>query len=268
MRSFQNLTRYACGSLVVLFAIGVSVVVGGSRTMDDEAESVIRSATAQLGGEKYLKVTSQVGRGRFSIVRDGVIVSFQRFIDVIVYPDKERTEFKGGGLKNVQTNVGDTGWLFDGEMEMIRDQTERQIENFKRGMRTSLDNLLRGHWRDEAELSYVGKRPGTLGKRNDVVMLKYEDGFVAEFEFADDGMPVKAIHRRTNADGEEIVEEDRYAQFVDIGGIRSPYIIDRFTDGVHSSRINYESIEYNKRIPDSVFDKPAKPRELRRDLRL
>jgi hypothetical protein len=135
-------------------------------------------------------------------------------------------------------------------------------------MRTSLDNLLRGHWRGDAELSYVGKRPGTLGKRNDVVMLKYEDGFVAEFEFADDGMPVKAIHKRTNPDGEEIVEEDRYAQFVDIGGIRSPYIIDRFTDGVHSSRINYESIEYNKRIPDSVFDKPANVKDLKKDLKL
>ncbi len=234
----------------------------------DQAEMVLHKAIQNLGGDKYLNVTSQIGRGRFSIMKEGAVVSFQSFIDVIVFPDKERTDFKGGGVKSIQTNVGNTGWTFDGDAEVVKVQNEKQIDSFKRAIRTSLDNLLRGHWRKEGTLTYVGRRQATLGKRNEVVKLTYSDGLVVEFEFAaETGLPVKAIYGRTTADGEEIKEEDRYAQFVNVAGIRSPFIIDRFTNGIQSSRINYESIEYNKSVPDSIFSKPSNPKELKKDLK-
>ena len=225
-----------------------------------DAEAVIKKASDSIGGERYLKVTTQVGRGRFSLMKDGMIASSQTFIDVIVYPDKERTEFKGGGTKFVQTNVGSNGWVYDGDQELIKIQNEGQIENFQRGMRVSLDTLLRGAWRGKGEISYGGKRPATLGKRNDVVRLKYEDGLTVEFEFSDDGTPMKASYKRTNSEGEEVTEEDRYAQWVDVGGIKTPYIVDRFTNGKPTSRINYELVEFNVRVPDSIFDKPSSSR--------
>lgn len=245
---------------------------------DTQAESIILKTIQVLGGEKYLKVTSKIGKGKFSVVRDGAVVSFQSFTDIIVFPDKERTDFRGSGSKTVQTNVGETGWIFDGDKEAVTEQSTEQVANFKRGMRASLDTLLRGHWRGSATLSYAGKRPATLGKRNDVVKLTYTDGLVVEFEIgSDDSIPAKAIQRRKNIDGEateegkeptEIVEEDRYAQFVDIGGIKSPFIIDRFTGGVQTSRINYETVEYNKRIPDSIFSKPSNAKEAKKDPKL
>ncbi|MEO7674941.1 MAG: hypothetical protein ABIU09_12795, partial [Pyrinomonadaceae bacterium] len=128
---------------------------------------------------------------------------------------------------------------------------------------------LRGNWRNGATLSYVGKRAATLGKRNDVVKLTYKDGLVVEFEFAsDDGVPQKAVYSRLNADNEEIKEEDRYAQFVEVNGVKSPFIIDRFTKGVQTSRINYETLEFNKMVPDSIFSKPVNAKELKKDLKL
>lgn len=233
-----------------------------------KAEAVIAKAVQNLGGDRYLIVTSQIGRGKYTVIKDNAVVSFQNFTDVIVFPDKERTEFKGGGVKSVQTNTGSTGWVYDGDQELIKIQDATQVQNFKRGIRVSLDNLLRGYWKGEAELSYAGKRPATLGKRNDVVKLTYKDGFVIEFEFADDGLPAKAIYKRTNADNEEIREEDRYAQFVDVGGVKTPFIIDRLTNGLQNSRINYESVEFNKNIPDSIFAKPANPKDMKKDLKL
>lgn len=235
---------------------------------DAQAEAVLQKAIRNLGGEKYLGVKSQIGRGRFSVLRDGQVVSFQTFVDVIVFPDKERTEFKSRGVKTVQTNTGDTGWVYDGEVDRIKDQTDVQVANFKRGMRTSLDNLLRGHWRGSATLSYAGRRPATLGKRNDVIKLVYEDGLAVEFEFAaDDGLPVKAIYKRGEGD-DEVTEEDRYAQFIEIQGIRTPFIIDRFSSGKPASRINYESVEFNRSVPDSIFDKPANLKDAKKDLKL
>jgi hypothetical protein len=235
----------------------------------EKAQAVLQRAIQSLGGENYLRVRSQIGRGKFSIIKQGFVVSFQTFVDVIVYPDKERTDFKAGGIKSVQTNVGDTGWVLDGDQDLIKVQDQKQIANFKRGIRTSLDYLLRGHWRGEGEITYVGRRPATLGKRNDVIKLTYNDGLVVEFEFAaDDGLPQKGMYSRLNADNEEVKEEDRYAQFVDVGGIKAPFIIDRFTGGVQSSRINYETLEYNRPIPDSIFLKPATAKDAKKDLKL
>ena len=244
------------------------VFAASSKAFAQDAEAIIKKASDSIGGERYLKVTTQVGRGRFSLMKDGMIASSQTFIDVIVFPDKERTEFKGGGTKFVQTNVGSNGWVFDGDQELIKVQNETQVENFQRGMRVSLDTLLRGTWRGKGQVSYVGKRPSTLGKRNDVVQLKYEDGLTVEFEFADDGTPMRASYKRTNSDGEEVTEEDRYAQWVDVGGIRTPLIVDRFTNGKPTSRINYETVQFNVRVPESIFDKPSNPKDLKKDLKL
>lgn len=238
-----------------------------NKTSDEKAEAVLKKAVEKLGGDKYLQVKSIVGRGKFSLLRENAAISYQSFIDVIVYPDKERTEFKEGGVKTVQTNVGETGWIFDGAAETINVQNKDQIEGFKRGLRVSLDNLLRGYWRGKANLSYVGKRPATLGKRNEVVKLTFENGFAVEFEFSDDYLPVKAIYKRTNADNEEIKEEDRYAQFVDINGIRTPFIVDHFSNNLQTSRINYESVEFNKNVSDSIFTKPNSPKDLKKDLK-
>ncbi len=232
------------------------------------AEAIIARAVQNLGGDRYMQIRTQVGKGKFSVIRDRGVVSFQAFTDVIVFPDKERTDFKGNGSRTIQVNTGDTGWVYDGDQELIKVQKPAQIANFKQGIRTSLDNLLRGGWKGEAELSYVGKRQSTLGKRNDVVKLTYKDGFAVEFEFAtDDGMPQKAVYRRINDEGEEIKEEDRYAQFIEVGGIKSPFIVDRFTNGQPSSRINFETLDFNKSIPDAIFAKPATAKEAKKDLK-
>lgn len=233
-----------------------------------QAEAIIAKAVKTLGGDKYLQVKSQVGRGIYSTIRDGAVVSFQTFVDVVVFPDKQRSEFKGKGTRSVQANSGDSGWVYDGEQELIKIQNEAQRTAFKQQIRASLDNLLRGYWRGDAELTYVGKRASTVGKRNDVLKLTYKDGFVVEFEFtADEGLPQKAIYKRLETGGEPITEEDRYAQFLDFGGIKSPFVIDRFTDGKQTSRINFETIAYNKTISDSAFVKPASPKEARREFK-
>ncbi len=234
-----------------------------------KAEAVIAKAVQRLGGNSYLQVKNQIGRGKFSGIKEGAVVSFQTFVDVLVFPDKERTEFKESGLKTVQVNTGSTGWVYDGAQELIKVQNEGQIANFKQGIRTSLDNLLRGTWKADAELSYIGKRPSTLGKRNDVIKLTYKDGFSIEFEFAaEDGLPQKAVYKTTKGDGEELTEEDRYAQFIDIGGVKSPFVIDRWSNGKPSSRLNYDSLDYNKAIPDSIFAKPINLKDVKKDLKL
>lgn len=251
-----------------IFLFSVSAVFAQT-DKTEKAEAIVKKAIEKLGGEKYMNISSQVGRGRFSLLRDGAVISFQSFIDVIVFPDKERTEFRGGGSRVVQVNYANAGWIFDDSAEVVKEQSEDQVSNFKRGIRASLDNLLRGGWRKEgATIIFNGRRQAGVGRSNDVVKLSYKDGFEVEFEFSDDGMPVKSVQKRKNADDEEVKEEDRYAQFIDVQGVKSPFIVDRFTNGVQAWRINYESIEYNRKIPESIFEKPSNPKSLKKDVKL
>jgi hypothetical protein len=257
-------------SLLCLCIFGFTISAFAQNPKPDEkAEAIIKKAVENLGGEKYLAVKSQIGRGKFHLMRDGSPLVFETFLDVLIFPDKERTEFKVGGVKNIQTNFNGGGWVFDGMAQTINNQNEAMLENFKIGVRVSLDNLLRGFWRGKANLTYIGKREAGLGKRNEVIKLVFDDGLAVEFEFsASDGMPVKALYKRRNPDNEEIKEEDRYAQFVDIQGVKTPFIIDHFINGVQTSRINYESMEFNKSVPDSIFAKPSGAKELKKDLKL
>jgi hypothetical protein len=256
-------------SLIVALLL-CNCLFGQSINSDEKAEAIIKRAVEKLGGQKYLQAKSIVSAGNFTQMIEGQMHQFSRFTDVMVFPDKERTEFKQNGVKNVQTNAGAGGWLYDGSARAIKEQSKKETEDFRRGMRTSLDYLLRGNWRTietNAVLSYAGKRQAGIGKRNDVVKLTYSDGFAVEFEFSDDGFPAKSIYKRVSADGIELKEEDRYAQFVEVQGIFTPFVVDHFINDKHTSRINYVTIEFNKNIPDSVFAKPGSEKELKKELK-
>lgn len=230
---------------------------------DPKAEAVVARSVEALGGNNYLNVKTVVGRGFYTAFLDGMSQLPARFLDYIAFPDKERTEFTGAGIKAIQTSVGNTGWLYDGVTKSLSDMKESQIADFKRSMRTTVENLLQGWWRKEgATLTYIGRREAGLAKRNETVRLTYPDGYWIEYEFgARDGLPAKMIYKRTRTkpnseETEETTEEDRLAKPITIDGITAPWVIDHYVNGVQTSRINYESIEYNKPLPDSLFAKP------------
>jgi hypothetical protein len=227
--------------------------------VDEKADALVRRAVEVLGGAAYLSVRTAVSQGYFTQFREGQQGLPVTFRDYMVYPDRERTEFKGAGVRTVQVNTGATGWLFEAKAKKLSDVTPEQAEDFRTTMRTSVDNLLRGWWRAEgASLIYVGRREAGLARRNEVVRLSYPEGFEVEFEFdAREGLPAKVVYKRPNAEGETVEEEDRYAQFQQMGGVRVPFIIDHYRAGVQSSRVNYEMVEFNRTVPDSLFAKPA-----------
>lgn len=267
----HSVTQRACLTLAAFILVGLvsaPAAFAQSQTttqptaapvIDEKAEKILQRAVAAMGGSAYLNVRSSIGRGLFTPFREGVSGLPASFVDYIVYPDKERTEFRGGGMKVIQTNAGETGWIYDGAAKTLKDMTPKQIADFKQAMRTNVDNLLRGVWRKEgAQIAYAGRREAGLARRNEAIRVTYPDGFIVEFEFsAQDGIPAKILYKRTNSDGEEVAEEDRLAQFVNTGGISSPFVIDHYISGIQTSRINYESIEFNTALADTLFARPA-----------
>ena len=231
----------------------------------EKAQQIIQRALKAVGGDRYLQVKTVIGRGLFTNFADGAPQIPSKFVDYVVYPDKERTEFNGGGARVVQTNFKGGGWIYDGAALTLKDQTPQQLDEFKVSARVSVENLLHGWWQDQgAKLSYVGRREaGIIGRRNEVIRLTYADGFWVEYEFsADDGSPAKVLYegKRKNRDTEEtesVKEEDRLNKMITIDGVTLPFVIDHYINKVQTSRIAYDTIEYNKTIADSLFAKPA-----------
>jgi len=226
---------------------------------DEKAEQIVQRAIEVMGGSTYLNIHSSIGRGVFTAYKEGQSGLPSTFVDYIIFPDKERTEFRASSGKIIQTNTGDTGWIYDGAAKTLKDMNKAQVEDFKLAARSSFDNLLRGFWRkDGAKLSYAGRREAGLARRNETVRLTYADGYTVEFEFGvKDSLPMKILYKRKNADGEETAEEDRMAQHVKIDGVTAPFVIDHYSAGAQTSRINYQSLEFNTPIADTLFARPA-----------
>jgi hypothetical protein len=261
-------------SIAVSLAYAVQAQATASQTptasVDEKSQQIIEKTVQALGGPSYLNVTTVTGKGFFTTFSQGVSQIPAKFLDYISYPDRERTEFTGAGIRTIQTNVGDTGWLFDGAVKTITEQSPAQVEEFKRSMRTSMENLLHGWWKKEGgKIVYVGRREAGLAKRNETIRLTFPSGFWIEYEFgAKDGLPGKMIYKRTrknpdSGDEEETTEEDRFFKFITIDGVTAPWVIDHFINGTQSSRINYESLQYNQKIADSLFVKPANVKSIK-----
>lgn len=239
-------------------------------SIDEKSQQIIDKAIEVLGGSSYLNVKTVVGKGFFTTFHDNISQIPIRFLDYVAYPDRERTEFTSAGIRTIQTNVGDTGWIYDGAVRKISDQQAAQIEDFKRTLKTSVENLLRGWWKSEGgKVAYVGRREAGLAKRNETVKLTYPDGFWIEFEFgARDGLPAKIIYKRSRknmdtGDVEETAEEDRFFKPIAIEGVTAMWVIDHYVNGKQTSRINYESIQYNQPLADALFAKPDDPKKIK-----
>ena len=153
-------------------------------TDEEKAAQILQRATDALGGNAYLSIRTVTSRGFYTPFEGGLSAMTMKFVDYIVYPDKERTEFNGEGGKSIQTNTGDTGWLFDGMTKVIKPMKPKQIADFKFALRINVDSLLRGRWRsDGAKIAYAGRREAGVAKRNEAVRVTYPDGFAVEFDF-------------------------------------------------------------------------------------
>ena len=250
--------------MILLLVISLLFSQTPSSSVDEKSQQIIDRAVEALGGQKYLSIQTVTGKGFYTTYRENLSQIPARFIDYIEYPNRERTEFVGAGIRTIQTNDGNTGWFFDGAVKKISDQTPEQVDSFKQQLKISVEYLLRGWWKKEGgKITYVGRREAGLAKRNETIRVTYPDGFWIEYEFAaKDGLPAKIIYKRDRKDMDSgdvvsMTEEDQLFKFITIDGITAPWVIDHFINGKQSSRINYESVQYNQRFADNLFTKPT-----------
>src|ERR1700741_431496 len=84
-----------------LSATSISTFAQGpaTATVDEKSQQIIDKAIQALGGTAYRNVLTVTGKGFYTTFNQGMSQIPAKFIDYLAYPDHERTEFTGGGIR-------------------------------------------------------------------------------------------------------------------------------------------------------------------------
>lgn len=224
---------------------------------------LIRKTIEARGGDRYLSIKTITATGQYTPFDKGVSQIPAQFLDIIVYPDKERVEFGKGKKKNrrIQVNTGRTGWIYDGDAETLKDQTDKQIGNHLEGLDYDLDRILRGGWKEPGvETRYYGREEIRPGERADVISIQLRPGSPEQIAYLwldrSTHLPMSLIYEKTGEDG-LVKRELRFFQYIAYEGINFPHIVDFYRNGVQESRVNYQTIKIDAPVGDELFAKPA-----------
>src|SRR5262245_6273533 len=221
---------------------------------------LIKQAVQARGGERFLSYTGIMSTGMYTPFEKGLSQNPIQFMDWIVYPDKERTEFGKGKKKNrnIQVNTGQSGWIYDGDAETLKDQTDKQIKAYQDGVEFDIDRILRISWKDPgAEVRFWGREEIRPGERANVVEIKLKsEQTVYLWLDRNTNLPMNLIYEKTE-DGQLIKRETRYFQYVDYEGVKFPNIVDFYRDNVQEGRVNLQTVKLDPPISDELFAKPA-----------
>ena len=221
---------------------------------------LIKQVVQARGGERFLNFNNIMSTGMYTPFQKGLSQLPIQFVDWIVYPDKERTEFGKGKKKNrrIQVNVGKTGWVYDGDAQTLKDQSDKQIEEHLEGLETDIDRLLRAAAKgDGVEVGFAGREETRPGERADALAIRLKSDRTAYLLLdSQTHLPISLSYEKTE-DGALVKQETRYNQYVDYDGVKFPNIVDFFRDNVQMGRVNYQLIKLNTQVTDELFAKPA-----------
>jgi hypothetical protein len=257
---------------VVLVVLALSAVLASNRSLAQEqpedgaekAAALIRATIAARGGAKYLNVQTMVSRGQYTPFQKGKTAIPQRFVDYIVYPDKERTEFGSGDTRRIQTNVGSTGWEYNAESKLVRDQKEDEIKFYLQLTRYDIDAIIRHGWHDQdAKLVYIGRKEVWTETFAEAIRVDFSDGGYETIYFdRQTKLPLENEYKVITEDGTK-TEYVRYYQWLDYDGVKFAHIQDAYRDNTQIARTYFESVKLNETVPEKLFTKPASAKDVK-----
>ena len=263
------MSRSAVIIVVVLFAmlmLPVGMVTAQEPEENDPAKAaaLVRDAVAARGGDAFMKITTLESHGQYTPFEKGVSGDPTPFVDYVVYPARERTEFGKGDTKFIQTNSETANWVYDGNQRMIRDQKEEQVKQFQQGARYELDALLRTASRNtDVKLVYLGRREAWRNTFSEALRVDFNDGGTAILHFdSRSKLPMMVEYKSITEQG-TMNNEVRYFRWVEFSGIKFPTIQDSYRNGKQTARVGFDTVSFNVSVPDRLFAKPSNIKEVK-----
>ncbi|MEK7834381.1 MAG: hypothetical protein AAB401_25055, partial [Acidobacteriota bacterium] len=181
VRSVIRLNWFFHGLLAasLIFTFSVSAFAQRADPKDPKnaelGAQLIKQVVETRGGAKYLGIKTLLASGQFTPFDQGNSTVPIAFTYWQIPFDKERVDFGKGKKKNrrIQVNVGQTGWVYDGDAETLKDQSEQQIKTHLEDGLFDIDRILRVGWKDEGvSVRFAGREELRPGERADVVLIQ------------------------------------------------------------------------------------------------
>jgi hypothetical protein len=227
----------------------------------EKGKQLLRQVVEARGGAAYLNFNTMVATGQYTPFDQGVSTTPMPFIDYVVYPDKERVDFnhkKKMKDRKIQVNTGTTGWTYDGDAQVLKDQDEKQIRSFLEGLETDLDHVLRDALKKPSiEVRFFGREETRPGERADVVTIQVKPNLMLFLTLNSyTHLPMSLTYEKAGEKG-VVKHEYRFNQYVPYDGVKFPNIVDYYQNGIQVSRANYQDIKLNQPVAETLFVKPA-----------
>lgn len=241
---------------ILRFLLLCLCVLAGTRPAEAQtkATQLIDQMIDALGGQTFLDVKDIHTTGRFFAFTRGQLSGSDIFSDYIKLPDMERVEFGPTTRRTTQINRGKEGWKIVAK-KSPEPQSPGEIEEFLKGLKTSLDYVLR--FTLEERQTTVQPLPSEMidFKRIDVVELRDpEKNRIRFYIDRDTHLPIKMQVRRTE---ESKLHEEQYSNWHKFEGVMTPLYVSRLTDNVKTMEIHLETSAYNSGLSDNLFAPPA-----------
>ena len=236
---------------ILRFLLLCLCVLAGTRPAEAQtkATQLIDQMIDALGGQTFLDVKDIHTTGRFFAFTRGQLSGSDIFSDYIKLPDMERVEFGPTTRRTTQINRGKEGWKIVAK-KSPEPQSPGEIEEFLKGLKTSLDYVLR--FTLEERQTTVQPLPSEMidFKRIDVVELRDpEKNRIRFYIDRDTHLPIKMQVRRTE---ESKLHEEQYSNWHKFEGVMTALFVSRLTDNVKTMEIHLDTADYNSGLSDNL----------------
>lgn len=261
----RTATSLACALLITAVILPAAITAQEPDENDPaKAAALVRDTVAARGGEAFLKISTIESHGQFTPFEKGVSGDPAPFVDYVVYPGRERTEFGKGDSKIIQSNSETANWVYDATQRMIRDQKEEQVKQFQQSARYDLDNLLRtAAQQSGVKVVYLGRREAWRNTFSEALRIDFADGGTATLHFDPRSKLPLMVEYKTVGEEGTVNNEVRYFRWVDFSGIKFPTIQDFYRNGKQSARVSFDTVSFNVSVPDKLFAKPSNIKEVK-----
>lgn len=261
----RSATSLACALLIAAVILPAAITAQEPDENDPaKGAALVRDTVAARGGEAFLKISTIESHGQFTPFEKGVSGDPAPFVDYVVYPGRERTEFGKGDTKIIQSNSETANWVYDATQRMIRDQKEEQVRQFQQSARYDLDNLLRTAVQQSGvKLVYLGRREAWRNTFSEALRVDFTDGGTAILHNDPRSKLPLMVEYKTVGEEGTVNNEVRYFRWVDFSGIKFPTIQDFYRNGKQSARVSFDTVSFNVSVPDKLFAKPSNIKEVK-----
>jgi hypothetical protein len=222
-----------------------------------KAQQIMQQGIEALGGSAYLNVRDMTCTGRASqFGHSGELDGFETFINYVEPPTMDRTE--NLPKRNIiDVYNGDQGWTLD--RGGVSEAAITDLARFQDNVRKDLFNILKNRIHEDGMIfRYAGLDIVDLHEVDWVEMVDSDDRTIRIAFARDSHLPLRKVVQTRDPKTRNITEEiELFSNYHPIGGIQTPFQIERDRNGIKIYQIFFDKCDYNTGLPASLFTKES-----------